>query len=213
MTGGPPGGGGQPLPAVIVETRSTAGTEAAQQALGTLASGGGADALAAGGPAAPPPGWLRAPQDSRALLGEIAEIAERARADGLDHVVLAGSADQAIAPEVIARTAGVPLTVLDHRPERSWMPRPIRPLLEAARASRGRRMAAPGSRSAPRSAATRWPATTRRSSPAAARRSASSAAGPSSCWPRPPAGTVTVFSPSWWTARTPPASRRDPIFT
>jgi len=41
MTGGPPGGGGQPSPAVTLETRSTAGTEAAQQALGTLAKSTG----------------------------------------------------------------------------------------------------------------------------------------------------------------------------
>ena len=34
MTGGPPGGGGQPSPAVTVQTRSTAGAEATQHTTG-----------------------------------------------------------------------------------------------------------------------------------------------------------------------------------
>jgi glucose-6-phosphate isomerase len=58
-------------------------------------------------------GWLQAPQVSRALLGEVRELAERAKADGLDHIALAGMGGSSLAPEVIARTAGVELTILD----------------------------------------------------------------------------------------------------
>src|SRR5215831_14175588 len=58
-------------------------------------------------------GWLDAPRASRALLGSLAVLASRAREDGLDHVVLSGMGGSSLAPEVISRTAGVPLTVLD----------------------------------------------------------------------------------------------------
>ncbi|HEX2313066.1 MAG TPA: glucose-6-phosphate isomerase [Thermomonospora sp.] len=58
-------------------------------------------------------GWLDLPESSRELLPRLAELAERVRADGLDHVVLAGMGGSSLAPEVITRTAGVPLTVLD----------------------------------------------------------------------------------------------------
>ncbi|HUY46181.1 MAG TPA: hypothetical protein VMV92_10710 [Streptosporangiaceae bacterium] len=145
MTAGPPGGSGLPVPAgqpgipgntghpgsvsepagaaVTVQTRSTAATEATQQAIGKLVSDGVPATLAAFDPALWGPtaaadaagrlGWLRAPEASRALLPQIAELAERSRADGLDHVVLAGMGGSSLAPEVITRTAGVPLTVLD----------------------------------------------------------------------------------------------------
>ena len=70
------------------------------------------------GPAAEPVaatrlGWLDAPTVSRGLLGEFAQLAERAHADRLDHIVLAGMGGSSLAPEVITRTAGAPLTVLD----------------------------------------------------------------------------------------------------
>ncbi|WP_169985978.1 glucose-6-phosphate isomerase [Microbispora sp. H10836] len=58
-------------------------------------------------------GWLNLPRASRELLPEIAKLVERARAAGLDHVVLAGMGGSSLAPEVICATEDVPLTVLD----------------------------------------------------------------------------------------------------
>ncbi|XVQ07860.1 glucose-6-phosphate isomerase [Spirillospora sp. CA-255316] len=58
-------------------------------------------------------GWLELPERSRGLLGRLAELAGEARGAGLDRVVLAGGGGAGPAPEVIARTAGVDLTVLD----------------------------------------------------------------------------------------------------
>ncbi|MEU6742919.1 glucose-6-phosphate isomerase [Streptosporangium sandarakinum] len=58
-------------------------------------------------------GWLDLPRNSRELLPEIGKLVERARAQGLDHVVLAGMGGSSLAPEVITTTADVPLTVLD----------------------------------------------------------------------------------------------------
>ncbi|WP_068924138.1 glucose-6-phosphate isomerase [Planobispora rosea] len=58
-------------------------------------------------------GWLSLPLTSRELLPEIGKLVERARAEGLDHVVLAGMGGSSLAPEVICNTADVPLTVLD----------------------------------------------------------------------------------------------------
>lgn len=58
-------------------------------------------------------GWLSLPRTSRALLPQLAELRERAGAAGLDHVVLAGMGGSSLAPEVIAATARVSLTVLD----------------------------------------------------------------------------------------------------
>ncbi len=105
---------GTPGPAVLV---------AQQESLAALTGGGVPAALAAGdarlwGPAAEHEasirlGWLRVTERSRALLPAIAELARQARADGLDHIVLAGMGGSSLAPEVITRTAGAPLTVLD----------------------------------------------------------------------------------------------------
>ncbi|MFC4062022.1 glucose-6-phosphate isomerase [Planomonospora corallina] len=58
-------------------------------------------------------GWLNLPLTSRELLPEIGILVERARAQGLDHVVLAGMGGSSLAPEVICASADVPLTVLD----------------------------------------------------------------------------------------------------
>jgi glucose-6-phosphate isomerase len=58
-------------------------------------------------------GWVRLHETSRELLPRLAELRERVRAAGLDHVVLAGMGGSSLAPEVITRTAGAPLTVLD----------------------------------------------------------------------------------------------------
>jgi glucose-6-phosphate isomerase len=125
MSTGPPGGAwpSSRAPVVTVQTRSTAATEAAAQAAGKLAGDGVPGALAAGDPtlwgqaaeaeASIRLGWLQAPQFSRELLPEIGDLAGRRRADGLDHVVLAGMGGSSLAPEVITATAGVPLTVLD----------------------------------------------------------------------------------------------------
>ncbi|MFF4776131.1 glucose-6-phosphate isomerase [Microtetraspora fusca] len=58
-------------------------------------------------------GWLKLPLTSRELLPEITKLVEKARAEGLDHVVLAGMGGSSLAPEVICATEDVPLTVLD----------------------------------------------------------------------------------------------------
>src|ERR1039457_3921002 len=132
---------------VTVQTRSTAVNEATGQALGKLAGDGVPGALAAGdptlwGPAAEHEasirlGWLQAPQFSRELLPEIGELAERSRADGLDHVVLAGMGGSSLAAEVIARAAGVRLTILDttdpHQAARVLGDRLCRPLVAVGR--------------------------------------------------------------------------------
>lgn len=58
-------------------------------------------------------GWLNLPRTSRELLPEITKLVEKARAEGLDNVVLAGMGGSSLAPEVICATQDVPLTVLD----------------------------------------------------------------------------------------------------
>ncbi|RAY13904.1 glucose-6-phosphate isomerase [Actinomadura craniellae] len=58
-------------------------------------------------------GWLDLPESSRALLPDLAALVAETRAAGLDRVVLAGMGGSSLAPEVITRTAGVELTVLD----------------------------------------------------------------------------------------------------
>ena len=115
--------GGAAGPEVSVAWHSTAVREIAGRAAATLAAEDVVPALAAKdpglwGPGAAPEaairlGWLDAPRASRALLGSLAVLASRAREDGLDHVVLSGMGGSSLAPEVISRTAGVPLTLLD----------------------------------------------------------------------------------------------------
>ncbi|KPN18654.1 hypothetical protein [Arthrobacter sp. Edens01] len=58
-------------------------------------------------------GWLNPAPSSRPLLGQIRELREELAAEGVDRVVLAGMGGSSLAPEVITRTAGVSLTVLD----------------------------------------------------------------------------------------------------
>jgi glucose-6-phosphate isomerase len=58
-------------------------------------------------------GWLDLPASSRDLVPRVAALREELAAEGLDHVVLAGMGGSSLAPEVITRTAGAPLTVLD----------------------------------------------------------------------------------------------------
>jgi glucose-6-phosphate isomerase len=123
MSAQQPARGDRATAGIAVAARGPAVAQAQQQALDELAADGVAAALAAGdaglwGPDAEPEaairlGWLRAPQVSRELIPEIADLARRVRAAGLDHVVLAGMGGSSLAPEVITRTAGRPLTVLD----------------------------------------------------------------------------------------------------
>lgn len=56
-------------------------------------------------------GWVDTFRRSRELLPRLAQL--RQELTGLDHVVLAGMGGSSLAPEVIARTLGRPLTVLD----------------------------------------------------------------------------------------------------
>jgi glucose-6-phosphate isomerase len=56
-------------------------------------------------------GWVDTVRRSRELLPVLREL--RGKLDGLDHVVLAGMGGSSLAPEVIARTLGIGLTVLD----------------------------------------------------------------------------------------------------
>lgn len=58
-------------------------------------------------------GWLDLPDSSRDLLDRLVALRAELLAEGLDHVVLAGMGGSSLAPEVITRSAGVELTVLD----------------------------------------------------------------------------------------------------
>ena len=58
-------------------------------------------------------GWLDLPETSRELLPRLRELRKELLAERLDHIVLAGMGGSSLAPEVIARTAGVELTILD----------------------------------------------------------------------------------------------------
>ncbi|MGY1986583.1 glucose-6-phosphate isomerase [Blastococcus sp. SYSU DS0669] len=58
-------------------------------------------------------GWLDLPATSRSLLASLAELRAQLVAEGLDRIVLCGMGGSSLAPEVICRTAGVPLVVLD----------------------------------------------------------------------------------------------------
>lgn len=70
------------------------------------------------GPAAEPEaekrlGWTEAVAVSRPLVPEIVALRDELRAKGVDHIVLAGMGGSSLAPEVITRTTGAHLTVLD----------------------------------------------------------------------------------------------------
>jgi len=58
-------------------------------------------------------GWVEAVSVSRPLVAEIAALRDQLHEQGVDRVVLAGMGGSSLAPEVITRTAGVPLVVLD----------------------------------------------------------------------------------------------------
>ena len=57
--------------------------------------------------------WVGLAESSRPLLAEIDALRAELAGDGLDRIVLAGMGGSSLAPEVIARSAGVELTVLD----------------------------------------------------------------------------------------------------
>jgi hypothetical protein len=96
---------------------------ATKQVTDTLVADGVPAALAARdaglwGPDAEPEaavrlGWLDLPRTSQGLLPQLAVLRSELAAEGLDHIVLAGMGGSSLAPEVITRTAGVELTVLD----------------------------------------------------------------------------------------------------
>jgi glucose-6-phosphate isomerase len=58
-------------------------------------------------------GWVEAVAVSRPLIAEIYELRDALRAAGVSHIVLGGMGGSSLAPEVITRTFGVELTVLD----------------------------------------------------------------------------------------------------
>ncbi|MCW2572357.1 MAG: glucose-6-phosphate isomerase [Frankiales bacterium] len=58
-------------------------------------------------------GWLDAVDVSRGLLPELLALRDELRGEGVDRVVLCGMGGSSLAPEVICRTAGKALTVLD----------------------------------------------------------------------------------------------------
>jgi glucose-6-phosphate isomerase len=58
-------------------------------------------------------GWVEAQTRSRDLVDGIVRLREELAAEGVDRVVLCGMGGSSLAPEVITRTAGVPLVVLD----------------------------------------------------------------------------------------------------
>lgn len=58
-------------------------------------------------------GWVDAVSVSRPLVAEIVALRDDLAARGIDRVVLSGMGGSSLAPEVIAGTAGVELTVLD----------------------------------------------------------------------------------------------------
>ena len=58
-------------------------------------------------------GWVEAVSVSRPLVARITELRNTLLASGVDRVVLAGMGGSSLAPEVITRTSGRPLVVLD----------------------------------------------------------------------------------------------------
>lgn len=58
-------------------------------------------------------GWVNAVAVSRPLVPAIVALRDELRAQGVNHIVLAGMGGSSLAPEVITRSTGVELTVLD----------------------------------------------------------------------------------------------------
>jgi glucose-6-phosphate isomerase len=57
--------------------------------------------------------WVDLARTSRPLVGQVSALREKLRVAGITRVVLAGMGGSSLAPEVICRTEGVQLTVLD----------------------------------------------------------------------------------------------------
>jgi glucose-6-phosphate isomerase len=58
-------------------------------------------------------GWTEAVVVSSGLVDDITALRERLHANGVDRIVLCGMGGSSLAPEMITRTAGAPLVVLD----------------------------------------------------------------------------------------------------
>ncbi|HNP15863.1 MAG TPA: glucose-6-phosphate isomerase, partial [Terrimesophilobacter sp.] len=58
-------------------------------------------------------GWTEAVVISEPLVPDILALRDKLRKEGVNHVVLGGMGGSSLAPEVITRTAGVDLTILD----------------------------------------------------------------------------------------------------
>ncbi len=58
-------------------------------------------------------GWVDVEEASRPLVAQVEALRSELAAEGVDRVVLCGMGGSSLAPEVITRTAGVPLVVLD----------------------------------------------------------------------------------------------------
>ncbi|MCU1551901.1 MAG: glucose-6-phosphate isomerase [Glaciihabitans sp.] len=58
-------------------------------------------------------GWTQSVEISRALIPQIIALRDKLHALGVNHIVLGGMGGSSLAPEVITRTYGVELTVLD----------------------------------------------------------------------------------------------------
>lgn len=121
------------------DLQAWAGDEQAAGALGVKASGAAADAVAAHVPAlvldrvasriaakdatlwgpeaeaesAIRLGWTDVFAATRPVVEQVLALREELAAEGVDRVVLCGMGGSSLAPEVITRTAGVPLVVLD----------------------------------------------------------------------------------------------------
>ena len=58
-------------------------------------------------------GWTESVVTSEPLIPDIIALRDKLHAEGVDHILLAGMGGSSLAPEVITRTAGVELTILD----------------------------------------------------------------------------------------------------
>ncbi|HET8866885.1 MAG TPA: glucose-6-phosphate isomerase [Agrococcus sp.] len=104
-------------------TASGAAAEAIERVVPQLVADGVAGRLVAGdatlwGEAAEPEasirlGWVEAAAGSRGLVDDIEALRKQLRERGVDRIALAGMGGSSLAPEVITRTEGVDLTVLD----------------------------------------------------------------------------------------------------
>ncbi len=116
---------GSPVTAagLTVQTAGGALVQAADGVLAEAREAGLAEALARKdatlwGPEATPEasirlGWLDVVDTGRALLPQVLALRDELAAEGVDRVVLCGMGGSSLAPEVVCRTAGVPLVVVD----------------------------------------------------------------------------------------------------